>query len=242
METTSEIGERLKAARENARYSRTQLAKVTGIPAKTIEKYEYGTTDPSVTRLLKMTQVLGTSVIDLIAGEDLSLDNDEPVIVKQLDQLDHMREDGLTKYWREFPALLASTEEKLAIISVPDLLDIAEDRDLVDLPTIQHIERLALEAADKPQALCQEIANRIVDTAYFGVDLYKVEHETLERLADDFELEPDISGLLSDRWSGEAALVNALRQKMRKAVWQGPDETIGLPPQFPLRKGEEGAT
>ncbi|RMB12145.1 helix-turn-helix domain-containing protein [Eilatimonas milleporae] len=241
METTSEIGKRLKAARENARYSRTQLAKVTGIPAKTIEKYEYGTTDPSVTRLLKMAQVLGTSAIDLIAGEDLSLDNDEPVIVKQLDQLDHMREDGLAKYWREFPALLASTEEKLAIISVPDLLDIAEDRGLVDLPTVQHIERLALEGADKPQALCKEIANRIVDTLYFGADLYAVERKELERLAKILGVQPEGTAIFFWGWSNDEELIGALRHKLRQDAWQTGEGSPHMPMQFPLNENDEVA-
>jgi len=50
IETTMTFAERLRTARDGLKYSRSELADRTGIPMKTIEKYEAGTsvTAPSI--------------------------------------------------------------------------------------------------------------------------------------------------------------------------------------------------
>lgn len=52
---------RLRDARELMGYSRAELAKRTGIPAKSIEKFEYGSQEPSISRLQALATALEVS-------------------------------------------------------------------------------------------------------------------------------------------------------------------------------------
>lgn len=63
------FGDRLKHIRLEQRYTRPALAKATGIPEKTLEKYEYGQMEPKMFRLLLLSETLEVPVELLMKGE-----------------------------------------------------------------------------------------------------------------------------------------------------------------------------
>jgi len=64
------VADRIKAARQDAEFTRKALADTTGIPASTLEKYERGDMDPNTTRLQTMCDHLGVSVNWVLNGDD----------------------------------------------------------------------------------------------------------------------------------------------------------------------------
>jgi transcriptional regulator with XRE-family HTH domain len=64
------FGDRLKHIRLQQRYTRPALAKATGIPEKTLEKYEYGQMEPKMSRLILLSETLEISSELLIKGWD----------------------------------------------------------------------------------------------------------------------------------------------------------------------------
>jgi len=72
--TNKDIAQRLRAARDDMGFSRRELAEITNIPQKTIEKFEIGSQEPSVSRLQTLCDVLDVTRSYLIDG--YSADND----------------------------------------------------------------------------------------------------------------------------------------------------------------------
>ena len=63
------IGERIKAARNNAMLTQAQLAEKCGLAAITIHQYESGKRQPRLEQLAKIARAMGLYVSDLV-GED----------------------------------------------------------------------------------------------------------------------------------------------------------------------------
>ena len=63
------LASRLRQARDDMGFSRAELARRTGIPAKSIEKFEFGTQEPSVSRLQALSEALEVTFQSL-AGMD----------------------------------------------------------------------------------------------------------------------------------------------------------------------------
>lgn len=61
------LGSVLKKARDDARLTRVQLGKATGLSPRTIEKYEYDAMEPTVGNLKKLCIALGISYDDVMA-------------------------------------------------------------------------------------------------------------------------------------------------------------------------------
>lgn len=222
------FGDRLKLAREAARYTRPTLAKETGIPEKSLEKFEYGTMAPNIDRVQKLCSVLDVSVADLVEGreEESKVIDEGSEIEKQgseLDQifvkLDRYREEGFEKYWRSVPQLMTKLSGLLNGTGFKDLLDIAENRALFIINTD---EVTAIENAEGEAQTEQitEIIERIIDTAYFGVDLYTLRENKLSDLADELGIGSDKSTFFSS-WSGYKVLVMALRPACRDLALKG---------------------
>ena len=123
------FGERLMQARNAAMLSRPQLAKASGIPTKAIEKFEYGTQEPNISRLQTLAKILNVTVEYLMDGnEDEEIEETEPVdvhdieadivgdeidqLTQKLSYLDELREIGFQKHWRSAPRLFAEVEEE----------------------------------------------------------------------------------------------------------------------------------
>lgn len=72
----STLAARLQHARKAANMSRAELARRTGIPAKTIEKVEYGTQELTVSRLQSVCDEIGIDILWLISGEAEAAEDD----------------------------------------------------------------------------------------------------------------------------------------------------------------------
>lgn len=71
MGVNKKIGERIKIARLEKRFSRERLARKMGLRQQTIEKYEKGEIDISVITLIKISNALGISIIYFLQDEIL---------------------------------------------------------------------------------------------------------------------------------------------------------------------------
>lgn len=218
------FGERLKQLREAKRYSRSALAKETGIPEKSLEKFEYGSATPTIDRLYKLAEVLDVTTQHLLDGDtpdeedEIELDEiddlDEGLIEMKCDHIDVLREGGFHISWRSAPKLIAEIMSDIATYDLDILLDLAENRGLFVI-TSDEIATLTKATGKTKTEMFAEIVERILDTLYFGVDLYAIRKKDLITLADDLELKGDVEGFLSTSWSSIAAIVTALRPYCR---------------------------
>lgn len=229
-----EFGSRLQRLREDRGVTRPALAKSTGIPLKSIEKFEHGTMSPNVERLALLADALDVETETLVKSKpDAPASKMNPLIdgerggallktEKVLTDLDQMREEGFEKYWRTAPRLMAAANEMIEKLSTDQLLDLAEYRDLMPI--------------DENDYEPSEVVERIMDTAYFGVDLVKIELSALEGLADSFELEGDEQGWFERSWSGREVLLAALRPVARKSQLAGRQVALDNTEKFPFHE------
>lgn len=64
-----QIGTALRAARIDRGLTQIQLGELAGLDHKTIHRIEYGTSDPSLTMLLRLASALGVPLSDLLRHE-----------------------------------------------------------------------------------------------------------------------------------------------------------------------------
>lgn len=57
-----ELGEIIKERRKHLRITQTHLAEMTGVSARTLQKIENGTTNPTINLLLQITKILGLEI------------------------------------------------------------------------------------------------------------------------------------------------------------------------------------
>lgn len=225
------FGKRLQASREKKRYTRIALAKETGIPDKSQEKFEYGDATPTIERLYTLAKILNVSTRYLLEGDEAQvLDEIEPTNIIDEDEipehdqifreLDGFRSEGFEKYWRTVPQLIEKLDEFLNGVEFNDLLDIAENRALFFIGVNQVAEME--KAKDESQAeQVTEIKERIIDTAYFGNDFYTLDENSLSNLAKDLDLEGDIDEVWDRFWSDKKTLIFALRPVCRELALKG---------------------
>ncbi|WP_010500610.1 helix-turn-helix domain-containing protein [Paenibacillus elgii] len=88
MDIKKEIGLRLRAAREKARFSQTSAAKKIGIHNSTLGKYELGEREADNETLLKLANLYGVKVQWVLTGEE---QNKEKIVDKIIE---HVGEPG----------------------------------------------------------------------------------------------------------------------------------------------------
>lgn len=238
------FGMRLKEAREALDLTRNQVADQTGIPVKSLEKFETGSMSPNVERLQELAKTLCVSVDYLLNGEDAhsrsqgdeGTDADEDIdrsdepgspferAVAELAALDDIRAQGFRKAWRTGPRRLETAEQAIFELGFEELLDLAEMRNLLAITQAEAAAYYAQSRAAQVQYF-RDVAERILDTAYLGVDLYLLDQPALKELAAELELQPDAQGLIFSSWSSADALIGALRPKLRELALRqtGPD-------------------
>lgn len=95
----SNLGERLKSARERKGYTQTEVYRRTNINNKTLSKYEKNDTKPDVETLKALAEFYEVSVEWLLTGDTPSVltEKDELDILKRMEQIkrDLTSEDGL---------------------------------------------------------------------------------------------------------------------------------------------------
>lgn len=250
-EDRATLGMRLREARDAKRLSRPQLHELTGIPARSIEKFELGIMSPSTDRLQKLSDVLDISIDYLISGQDKQPENIEPNLdagvvtepdvdphsdaVFILEEIAEKRETGFQNYWRSAPSLFEKLNTTIQGMEFDTLLDVAEDAGIMAIPTEVIRGYPKMSSAEQGEVF-DALAERIYDAAYFGIDLFKLDTARLENLAEKLELQPDIEGFFSDDWSSDHALINALRPIIRPQALRGIAPKFTKETDFPLRE------
>jgi transcriptional regulator with XRE-family HTH domain len=257
---------RLRKARQEAGMSRQQLADATDIPVKSIEKFEYGTMEPSFPRLRVLCKTLGVSRDWIETGEGSPFATDKPPVPANdqgrpgepdqpdaiaegetheeaaknlLAELDDMRADGFETAPRQAMAMANELLATLKHLEAGDLLYLAEDRGLHKgaCSTRDEIDSLFSEDPDKAQGYCGQIEERILDTAILGADLYAIEHEALTELADRLDDEGhEIGGRGFLGWGDHDELIPALRPVLRSLAFAGKAVNFGDKKVFPRRE------
>lgn len=231
--SATSLGQRLRQARDAARFSRTQLADATGIPAKSIEKFEADDQEPSVSRLISLATTLGVS-LDQLLGKTTSPAQspnvpgtpapaeDEDAASSILEELDDMRADGFHNVQRRARAIVNELKVFLQAMEPGDLLKLAKGRgiDRSSCPTSTDLLALLENDAQAGQAACGDIEDRIIDSAVLGADLNAVGRDVLASIADHlkdrFNLEEGLFG-----WGNEARLRSILREPLRQMAYAG---------------------
>lgn len=238
-EDRATFGMRLQSTREDKDLTRKQVSETTGIPVKSVEKFESGVMSPNIERLQALSSALGVSVNFLLDGEEVApvIDNStvheaeiEEDYQTHMDEisveftaLDQMREDGFQNSWRTAPRSFEALRSLLSGLSYDELLDIAEIRRLKAIPADEISAFDDIEFDDQDAAI-NALLERILDTAYFGVDLCKLKVSVLEDHAEQLKLKCDKSdGILSifDSWSCAEAIIEALRPSLRQQALEG---------------------
>ncbi len=230
---TTDFGNRLKLAREEKRYTRPSLAKKTNIPVKSLEKYEYGDATPTIERFYKLAEILDVSTQYLLEGDKSQIvDEIEPTHVNEEDEnsieekchyIDELREEGFQLSWRSAPRLILEVKNEIESYDVDTLLDLAEVRGLYVISD-DEIEELS----NNDKEIFEETSERILDTLYFGIDLYAIHKKSLEELAVKLRLKTKIikkSALNSRRsiseWNNISDVIAAIRPLCREKSLKG---------------------
>lgn len=194
---------------------------------------------PNIERLQALSNALQVSVNFLLDGEEAMPLTEQPVmdeaefeedyqthleeISSEFTGIDEMRENGFQHSWRTAPRSFDALRSLLTGLSYDELLDIAEARRLIAVPKdeINAFDELEFEDQD---TVVSDLLERILDTAYFGVDMLKLKPSVLELHAKQLKLKCDKSdGLLGmfDEWSCPKAIIEALRPHLREQALHG---------------------
>lgn len=130
-----------------------------------------------------------------------------------LDQLDEWRDGGFERHRRAAMALAEELAARMAFLAPDDLVALARDRDCQEpLPDAGQLEDSLRDSYGEGEAACRELAERIVDTAIFGRDLFNVELHGLVDLAYRHEVE---HGRMIGDWRTHEELIPASRARLR---------------------------
>lgn len=257
------LPERLRDAREQAGLSRAKLAARTGIPAKSIEKFERGEQEPSVSRLLTLSQALGLSFDALIGKEesqpvpgppprDLAptpsamppaapVPAEEPdeadPVAEIIEELDDLRADGFDTAPRRAMALVNELRRILKFAESDELLRIAEARGLYksECPSPSGLWDIFRQEPTTAQEYCGLLEERIIDTAILGADLFAIEAGALRKLASKLDQEFDLTRPSFLSWGEHEDFVPVIREPLRDLAFSGRPVSFQDPTKFPRR-------
>ena len=258
------MGVKLRAAREEAGFSRAKVQDETGIPAKTLEHYEAGSSEPTLTRLKALCDLYKLPFAEMAGTEESPKEltgetpkeaktipeettGAVPAVEAMLDELTAFRAIGFDGAQRRAIALVDELATAMKRLESDELEALAEARGLFegDRPTSDGIFGLFVEDVDEAQRYCGLVEERIVDTAILGSDLYAIDRDAVVKVADaikdEFDLEePRFLGW-SDCWGDYAEFVPLIREPLRKLALMGKGMDLANLDQFPRRELEAAA-
>jgi len=250
-EDVKAMGDKIRSGREAKGLSRAALAKETGIPAKAIEKFEYGEQEPSATRLRTLCRTLDIPLSDMLGQEVDEGDADTPPwedapapaasfaapqpvdaadrFEAMLAYLDDARRAGFPDGARGY---FATAEDALNLarhLERDELAELAAEWELYQAKD-DEASALPLETSDAPEtwmAKCCDFANRLIDAAVLGVDLYSIKLDALERLANELAGDGRVrTPGIFESWEDHGEIIAA----MRLALWA--QAVMGTGPNF----------
>ncbi len=240
-------GARLKTAREDKGLTRKKVAEMTGIPVKSLEKIEYGGMEPNISRLKAICTALDIEPSFILsAGEDETTDVVDNSPVKASDEnienirghdsmaneylqmLDTLRQTGFENSTRKTEAYFNELKSTLCFLEYGELLELAKVRGIKVEDNIseetdpRETEEFTgiyedISVSEKPD--CEELANRIIDTAVFGVDFYSIELDELSTMAEEHDLSPD--RFIWAGWRGHSEIVPKIREEFLEETLLG---------------------
>jgi transcriptional regulator with XRE-family HTH domain len=256
MLSKEEIGKKIRTAREAAGMTRPALSKTTGIPVKSIEKYEFGEQEPSMSRIGKIAHALEVSFEELTGVAEVSDDKPGKIWPGQtgklsyldmargdLKELDRMREVGLHTMPRRASAMMGQILAHLSFLDAHELELLSEERGLYlngcenssDGSLTEKFDDLfASGQKAKAMVFCGNVAERIIDTSVIGVDLWNIDLDALK----DFGRELEDAEYLQDTpmfWGNHEKTVPIIRDGARlKSILTGSTD-FGDVERFPVR-------
>jgi len=155
--TPEEVGARYRTARDDAGLSRAQVAKLSNVSAKAIEKFEAGQQQPSLLRFAALCEAVGKSVEEILNGDVQDNDGEaapaprratlpaprqvqpfaQPVPEPEtaadrarglLMDLDELRETRFRNAQRRAMALVEQVVSELRFLEAEELIDLAHER------------------------------------------------------------------------------------------------------------------
>lgn len=260
----ADLPKRLREAREAAGMSRAKAGDVSGLSPRSIEKYEYGSAEPPVSKLRVLAGTYGvTPDYFLAVGEAVASaptggqaietkpeapveehltdpEKPEPTVADALAEMDGLREMQFEGARRRAIAMMDDINGHLSRLEPDELTALASERGayLTDCRDGESIFGLFKENSEAAQAECENIQARVIDTAVLGVDLFAVERDALASLADDLAEEHDLTapGAFGLTWGDHADLVPLLRPVLRRFAFSGDGVDFSDLSKFPRRK------
>lgn len=207
------LATRLKEARLDKNMTRPELHQATGIPVRTIEKYEQGYSEPTLTRLRVLGEALDLEVDYILHGEadpvetEQTPENTGPIAMQPmmtigtilrddhtaramtlLAALDRLRLMEFEGAYRKAGSIIAKLHEELSAMELDELIPVAVERGIeIDQNAGYTVDQLKEATPSDAQANTNDLAERIVDTAIFGFDLYSLKIRDLNKLAGQVE-------------------------------------------------------
>lgn len=262
------IGIRLRTARDKKELTRPQLAEISGIAAKTIEKWEAGNHEPPLKRLRIIAEHLGVSVSYLLGmendtsvppgyetdtpvrdepddmnGENQSGMSDTDAVIIALSKIDEMRVAGFQIAPRKAVSLINHVQQMMAPLELQEIVTIGARRDLFPGECGSFLEVLDIFDTDfeAGQKFCGIVEERILDTAMFGIDLYQIEERPLIKLIEKLEIEHPNEWALPHMqdWEDHEFFVPHLRPLLRSSALTGDGELLTNKEIYPRRISED---
>ena len=234
------LAHKLRAARDNINLSRANVHAKTGISAKSLEKYEDGSSDLPLGRLKALCNLYNISLSDLlndgkptenhVLGNTPHADGNNPeditedmisIVRNMLEQLDEYQASDFAGAPRRGMAQKSDALQVIKHLEADELLELAEERNLYmgDLPSQEELLALFERDIDKFQIACHHIENRIVDTAILGTDLHTIEKDALASLADDLREDHSIESPKMFGWGEYSDFVPVIRNQLHKLAF-----------------------
>ncbi|WP_169566793.1 helix-turn-helix domain-containing protein [Sneathiella limimaris] len=212
-DSTITPAERLKMARTHKGYSRKELAAITNIPEKSIEKYEYGSMEPNISRLQTLCEVLeinSESLLGMPESENettRSESNHTKYFSEALDHIEEInciRETGFAAEPTKALAHVEALQSALRFLGEDELKKLASAKGI----STENMLNLGIT----------ELSLRIIDTAIYGVDLYNIEMSALSKLAEHYNLAPSHK-IFWIEWENHEEIIHEIRAKFKSEAF-----------------------
>tara|TARA_E500000305_G_scaffold95520_1_gene85104 strand:- start:36 stop:785 length:750 start_codon:yes stop_codon:yes gene_type:complete len=219
------LGKRLKHIREFRRFSRKQLAEASGVSEKTIERYEYETTDAKWGQVTQLAGALDVPISVFAGGEAANDDapfDSVPGPVKSASNVVSER-TGLTDQNQRLDALLSEIEDtrlegfgnypRYTVALLDDLRDTLRYFEFSEITSLT--SEIDIKNPDGKRLFVDEsnlngTLERIVDVAVIGCDLCSLSQQRLEKIAKKAGVSAPFLG-----WDDPSEIIEHLRPKLR---------------------------
>ncbi|MFD2204672.1 helix-turn-helix domain-containing protein [Kiloniella antarctica] len=259
--TEETLAHKLRTARDNTSLSRAKVQAETGISAKSLEKYEDGSSEPPLSRLktlcalydLPLHELLGEEKTagnqDLVnipgTSEVLSEESPEEVtedmlsvVREMLKQLDDNHSTNFKAVTRQSLAQTSDLQKIMKHLEVDELLQLATERGLFvdECPDRDTLFGVFEASIDEGQSLCCDIGERLIDTAVLGVDLHAIDRDALASFIDDLSEDFEIESEVFFGWGKHNDFVPNIRGPLRQLAFTGKPIDFKDQERFPARQ------